>query len=100
MIGGFDYTTPKAEGFGMSTTHNAEETRRSQQLHDAESHENEHSNHETVTDKVVKAAKSEDEPMGRETPEAPFALVGLSYLAALAVVVLVIAGIIYMTIGG
>jgi len=54
---------------------------------------------ETVSEKIVKAAKSEDQPMGRETPQAPFALVGLSYLAALALVVLIIAWVIFMVVG-
>lgn len=51
---------------------------------------------ETMSEKVVKAANSEDEPMGRETPQAPFALVGLSYLAVLALVVLVVAWVVFM----
>lgn len=53
---------------------------------------------ESVADKVVRAAHAEDEPMGRETPEAPFALVGLSYLTALALVVLVVAWIVFLIV--
>ena len=53
---------------------------------------------EKVTEKVVKAAHAEDEPMGRQTPEAPFALVGLSYLAALALVVLIVAWVVFTVV--
>lgn len=62
-------------------------------------HETDENTSETMSEKVVKAAKSEDEPMGRENPQAPFALVGLSYLAALALVVLIIAWVVFMVVG-
>lgn len=68
--------------------------------HESKMHESDEKVHETVGEKVAKAAKSEDEPMGRQTPQAPFALVGLSYLAALALVVLVVAWIVFMVVGG
>lgn len=39
---------------------------------------------------VAHAARSEDRPMERKAPQAPFALVGLSYLGVLALVGLII----------
>lgn len=63
--------------------------------HDVRDDDHEQTTTEKVTEKVVRAANAEDEPMGRQTPEAPFALVGLSYLAALALVVLIVAWIVF-----
>jgi hypothetical protein len=48
---------------------------------------------------LAKAAKGEDEPMERTAPQAPFALVGLSYLVVLAVVLLLAAWIIFGLLG-
>lgn len=52
--------------------------------------EHEGEEHEDVTETVVHAARSEDRPMERKTPQAPFALVGLSYFTVLAVIGLII----------
>ena len=43
-----------------------------------------------ATEDIKKSAASEDRPMERKEPQAPFALVGLSYLAAVAVIGLII----------
>lgn len=46
--------------------------------------------HEPLSETVTHAARSEDRPMERKTPQAPFALVGLSYFTILAVIGLII----------
>lgn len=52
--------------------------------------EAESAEHEDVAETVTHAARAEDRPMERKSPQAPFALVGLSYLTVLAVIGLII----------
>jgi hypothetical protein len=42
---------------------------------------------EPITKKIDKSIHSEDEPLGKQAPGAPFALVGLTYLIVLFVAV-------------
>lgn len=51
--------------------------------------------HEPISETVGHAARSEDRPMERKTPQVPFALVGLSYFTVLAVILLIIAIVLF-----
>jgi hypothetical protein len=51
---------------------------------------------EKLTEKIEKAGRSRDEPMGKKEPEAPFMLVGLSYYGTLAIALLIIALIFFL----
>lgn len=51
---------------------------------------------EDMSEKVDKAIHSEDEPLSKRRPAAPFALVGLSYLVILALCALVLAAFFFM----
>ena len=49
-----------------------------------------------TVESVKKSSRSEDRPMGEDQPQAPFALVGLSYYIALAIAGLILGGIYFL----
>jgi len=49
---------------------------------------------ENLSTKVVKSIRSEDQPIGKIEPSAPFVMVGLSYMLVL-FAVMVVAAILY-----
>lgn len=50
---------------------------------------------ESLKEEIVKSAKGQDDPVGKKHPDVPFLVVGLTYLAVLGVVFLVVALVLF-----